>query len=389
MNLFLFLVFLVSVFSVFYSYVLFPLLLKVLANGKGVVNLPDDKETSVSILIAAFNEENVIRQKIETVLSCDYPSDKIEILIGSDCSSDKTNDIVNELILKDNRVRLFEFDKRRGKPSVVNDLVKAAKFPLIILTDANVYFEKNTITKLVRHFSDEKIGLVGANILNIGIKKDGISMQEKSYIQRENLIKYYEGIVFGTMMGPFGGCYILRKNLFENVPADSLVDDFYISMKILENGFKCVNDLEAICYEDIPNEVSVEFKRKARISAGNFQNLSRFKKFLMNPFHAAGFCFISHKFIRWITPLFLLSSLVSLFFLIPRSNYFLFLFIAELVLLATPIFDWLLKRVGVNNKLIRFVAYFSMMNLALVKGYFIFQKGIKSGMWTPTKRGVE
>ena len=128
MNLILFLVFLVSVFSVFYSYVLFPLLLKVLANGKGVVNLPDDKETSVTILIAAFNEENVIRQKIESVLSCDYPSDKIEILIGSDCSSDKTNDIVNELILKDNRVRLFEFDERRGKPSVVNDLVKELNF---------------------------------------------------------------------------------------------------------------------------------------------------------------------------------------------------------------------------------------------------------------------
>ncbi len=386
MNLFLFLVFLVSVFLVFYSYVLFPLLLKIMAKGKALGSFPENNQQGVSILIAAFNEEGVIEQKIKSVLACDYPIDKIEILIGSDSSSDRTNEIVKAISTYDKRVQLFEFTERRGKPSVMNDLMSAAKFPLVILTDANVYFETNTITSLVRHFADEKIGLVGANILNIGMKKDGISMQEKSYIQRENLIKYYEGIVFGTMMGPFGGCYILRKNLFENVPADSLVDDFYISMKVLEKGYKCLNDLEAICYEDIPNEVSVEFKRKARISAGNFQNLSRFKKFLMNPFHAAGFCFISHKFIRWITPLFLLSSLVSLFLLIPRSNYFLFLFIAELVLLATPIFDWLLKRVGVNNKLIRFVAYFSMMNLALVKGYFIFQKGIKSGVWTPTKR---
>ena len=84
-------------------------------------------------------------------------------------------------------------------------------------------------------------------------------MQEKSYIQRENLIKYNEGLLWGTMMGPFGGCYMIRKDLYEAVPADSMVDDFYISMKILEKGFKCRNELKAICYEDVPNEMKIEF----------------------------------------------------------------------------------------------------------------------------------
>lgn len=383
---FLFSAFCLSVFIVFYSYVLFPLLLRLLAGKKSFVFKEPTSESGVSVLIAAFNEEGVIREKIRSVFASNYPPEKIEVLIGSDCSTDKTTEIISDLMVSESRIRLFDFKDRRGKPSVINDLVKEAKFPLVILTDANVYFEESTIRNLVRHFADDRVGLVGANILNVGMRNDGISIQEKSYIQRENLIKYREGLVWGTMMGPFGGCYMIRKNLYDNVPAESLVDDFYISMKILEKKFECRNDLDAICYEDVPNEIKEEFRRKARISAGNFQNLSRFKSFLLNPFSATGFCFISHKLIRWITPLFLFTSLFSLLFLIPYNSVFLFLFIGELLLLLAPLLDLLLKKIGLHFKLIRFIAYFSFMNFALVIGFINFRKGIKSGVWAPTKR---
>ena len=382
----LFVVFSLSVLIVFYSYVLFPLLLNILAKGKSFHFGNAVQPEGVSVLISAYNEESVIREKIRSVLDSDYPSDKIEILIGSDCSNDRTVEIVNEIISNESRIQLFNFSVRRGKPSVINELVDKAKFPLIILTDANVYFEKNTIAHLFRHFAEKSVGLVGANILNVGMRHDGISMQEKSYIQRENLIKYNEGLLWGTMMGPFGGCYMIRKDLYEPVPADSMVDDFYISMKILEKGFKCRNELKAICYEDVPNEMKIEFRRKARISSGNFQNLSRFRSFLLNPFTIAGFCFISHKLIRWITPLFLIISLISLFFLIPIGNIFLILFIGEILLLLSPLLDVILKKLGMHFKFIRFIAYFSYMNLALIKGYFDFKRGIKSGVWVPTKR---
>lgn len=157
-------------------------------------------------------------------------------------------------------------------------------------------------------------------------------------------------------------------------------------MKILEKGFNCRNELTSICYEDVPNEIKEEFRRKARISAGNFQNLSRLKKVLLNPFSAVGFCFISHKLIRWITPLFLLTSLLSLLFLIPYGNIFLLLFAGEVFLLISPLLDVFFKKIGLHFKLMRFIAYFSFMNLALIKGYLNFRKGIKSGVWVPTKR---
>ncbi len=382
----LFSVFCLSVFAVFYSYVLFPILLRVIGSKKTFTFLDRKNENGVSILISVFNEEGVIQEKIRSVFASEFPADKIEIIIGSDHSTDRTADIIRELMKTESRIRFFDLKERRGKPSVINDLVKEATFSLVILTDANVYFEKNTINQLIQHFSDEKVGLVGANILNVGMRNDGISIQEKSYVQRENLIKYYEGLIWGTMMGPFGGCYMIRKELYDEVPAESLVDDFYISMRILEKKFKCRNELTAICYEDVSNEIKEEFRRKARISSGNFQNLSRFKHFLLNPFTAAGFCFISHKLIRWITPIFLFTSLVSLFFLIPVHSIFLVLFIGELLLLLAPLLDLFLKKIGLHFKLIRFIAYFSYMNLALIKGYISFRKGIKSGVWVPTKR---
>jgi cellulose synthase/poly-beta-1,6-N-acetylglucosamine synthase-like glycosyltransferase len=311
----------------------------------------------------------------------------MEVLIGSDASSDGTEKVVADFASP--AIRLIRYPERRGKPSVVNDLLGEASHELIILTDANVIFEPDTINRLVGHFDDDSIGLVGANILNIGLKKDGISIQEKSYIERENLIKYREGLIWGTMMGPFGGCFALRKELYTPVPANFLVDDFFISMKVLEKGYKCINDLSAVCYEDVSNEIRQEYRRKARISAGNFQNLSVFRQMLLRPFTPAGFCFFSHKFLRWITPILILVSLVCLAILSYRSPVFLWLLVCECLLLLSPLFDWMLKRAGLHLGFLRFVAYFSYMNLALLMGYLKYLGGVRSSIWAPTQRRVE
>lgn len=386
--------FLIVLFSgcvllVFYTYVLFPWIVHIAAAGKSINNdvfISDLDFPGVSVILSAFNEEKVIGEKLKGLLQSDYPPGKLEIIVGSDCSSDNTNFIVSAIAAGDERIRFFPFEKRRGKPSVVNDLADKAKFQVLILTDANVMFEKDTIRKLTRHFKVENIGLVGANILNVGMKKDGISVQEKSYIERENLIKYNEGVAWGTMMGPFGGCYALRKNLYAHVPANFLVDDFFISMKVLEKKFQCINELQAVCYEDVSNDIRQEYRRKARISAGNFQNLVAFGHFLLRPFSATGYCFLSHKVLRWLTPFLILISLLSLFGLSETFTWAFLLLCGEILLLLSPIFDSILIRFGVHLKLLRFVAYFSLMNLALLKGFLRFLSGVNSSVWTPTKR---
>ncbi len=381
--------FFVSVFLILYSYVLFPAILSYLTKGKitDKVNFHNNDELpGVSILIAVYNEELVINQKLESILQSDYPKEKLEIIVGSDASTDFTEGIVRTFSNEFPFVKFHQFPERRGKPSVINDLVSFSVYPFIILTDANVFFDKQMISHLIRNFRNNKTGLVGANILNVGTKKDGISIQEKSYIERENLIKYREGVLWGCMMGPFGGCYALRKELFEKVPYFFLVDDFYICMKVIEKKYHCINDLEAICYEDVSNDLFQEYKRKSRISAGNFQNLKKFRHFLWKPYTPAGFCFISHKFLRWMTPFLIIFSLVSLIVLSSYNYIYFILLTGEIILLIAPLLDWLAVKMGMHLRFLRFVSYFSFMNLALLKGFFKFFKGVDSGIWSPTKR---
>jgi cellulose synthase/poly-beta-1,6-N-acetylglucosamine synthase-like glycosyltransferase len=379
----------IASFLICYAYVVFPLILSRLSAKRKKIPLMTEGNMgfeAVSILISAYNEESVIEEKLKSIVNLNYPKDKIEVLVGSDASDDATHEIVKMFEQKHSFIKLVVYNERRGKPSVINDLFALARHELVVLTDANVMFEKEVLTRLIKQFRNPKVGLVGANILNIGLKKDGISIQEKSYIERENLIKYREGKLWGTMMGPFGGCFAMRKKLFSPIPAGFLVDDFYLSMKVLEKKYHCINDLDAICYEDVSNDILQEYKRKARISAGNFQNLSAFRCLLFRPFTPEGFCFISHKFLRWITPFLILITVLSLLVLSFYDKIFLFLLIAELLLLFAPIFDSVLGKMGIHLRLLRFVAYFSYMNLALLKGFFRFVNGIKSGVWTPTKR---
>src|SRR6185437_15691809 len=159
------------------------------------------------------------------------------------------------------------------KSEIINDLYRQSSSAIIVSTDANVFFEEDTLYHLIKHYKEETIGLVGGNILNPEFKKTGISFQEKKYLERENRIKYLEGISMGAMIGAFGGCYSIRRNLFVAVPLNWLVDDFYIGMQVLRQGKKTINELSAICTEDVSNKIMEEFRRKVRISAGNFQNL--------------------------------------------------------------------------------------------------------------------
>ena len=382
-------VFWLSVFFVIYSYAIYPFILKLLVIGKKQNNdFYDENELPlVSVIIAAYNEESVIVEKLDSVLQSSYPNDKLEILIGSDASSDKTIPLVKEMSQRFPLIRCFDFSERRGKPSVVNDLVSHSKGEILILTDANVIFSTGTIINLIRHFKNQSIGLVDTHMVNRGLKKEGISYQEKAYISREVQIKHMESLIWGTMMGPFGGCYAVRRRDYSDVPPHSLVDDFYINMKVLEKGKKAVNELESVVFEDVSNSMRDEFRRKVRISAGNFQNLGRFRQLLWPPWSGTGFAFLSHKVLRWFGPLFLILALVSNIYLAKHSVFYSFTLAGQLLLMfGIPFFDWILKKINIHLSIVRLAVHFYAMNLALLVGLFKYLKGIRTGVWKPTPR---
>ena len=382
-------IFIISIVLVGYSYIVFPIVLSLFSiNKKPNSNtfLKTDDLPFISIIISAFNEEKVIETKIKSIYQTSYPIEKIEILIGSDCSSDNTNNIINELKNEYKQISFFEYSVRRGKANVVNDLVEQAKGEILILTDANVFFENETIFELVKHFKNDEIGLVDTNMQKSNMKVEGISIQETKYINWEVKIKNKEGLIWGSMMGPFGGCFAIKKALYAPVPSTFLVDDFFINMKVFEKNKKAINELNAIVFEDVSNDLKEEIRRKKRIATGNFQNLIHFKKLLFSATPGISFCFISHKVIRWLVPFLIIIAFISNIFLASEFYYFKILLLLQVIIFSLPLFDFLLKKLTIHITILRFSTHFISMNIALMLGFFKFIIGVKSGIWQPTKR---
>jgi cellulose synthase/poly-beta-1,6-N-acetylglucosamine synthase-like glycosyltransferase len=371
-----------------HSYVLFPIILKLASAHKSqnseIYSLTDELP-SVALLLAVYNEEEVIVEKILSTFKTNYPVSRLKFYIGSDASTDETNKLISKYA-NEYPIELVVFPGRTGKSGIINKLAEIAKEEILILTDANVFFKYDTIYQLVKHYKNKEIAQVGGNIINPVVKKDGISFQEKTYLSRENLIKYQEGVLWGTMIGAFGGCYSIRAENYRPVPKNFLMDDFYISMNVIEQGKKAINELDAQCIEDVSNKIEEEFRRKVRISAGNFQNLNRYKSLLWPPFTGLSFCFLSHKVLRWYTPVLLLLAFICILILSIYSNIYIYLLFILIVLFASPLIDNSLKRLGLHIKVVRFATHFILMNFALLKGLIWYTKGVQTNVWQPTQR---
>jgi cellulose synthase/poly-beta-1,6-N-acetylglucosamine synthase-like glycosyltransferase len=382
------LIFWTAVFLILHTYVLYPFILFVFSSGKkgNVVYYERNEELPmVSVIIAAHNEESCIRSKVQSIFEGNYPAEKYEVLIGSDQSTDRTGDIVRLLVTGYPSLKFFDFKERRGKGSVVNDLVHNSLGTILVLTDANVIFSDETLYYLVRHFKNTRIGLVDSNMINQGMKEDGISYQEKAYISREVRIKDNESRLWGAMMGPFGGCYAIRKEDYAPVPSNFLVDDFYINMRIFEKGKLAINDISAVVFENLPDELKVEFRRKVRIGTGNFQNLRKFWRLIFTSRY--GFAFISHKVARWFGPFFLLAALAANISLAFGNRFYFWILLCQLAVYLIPLFDWILKQLNIYIGPFRLATHFFSMNAALFIGFFRSLGKVRSGVWERTVRG--
>lgn len=379
--------FVIGLVFLLYSYLVYPYLLKFLLQKQQNASVYPVTGVlpSLTIVVAAHNEEKVLRDKLDSILACNYPADQIELLIGIDNSTDFSALIATEYQTKFAACQVFLFEERQGKIKIVNALVPKAQHDIIVLTDANVLFTEQTLLQLQAPFSDAQIGLVDSTMKHYGLKDTGISMPESTYIAGEVLIKEAEGKLWGAMMGPFGGCFAFRKKCFEKIPEHFLVDDFYINMTCIEKGFRSVTQTEAIVLEDVSNDLLIEFRRKIRISSGNFQNLKRFWRLLLK-FNWISFTFFSHKVVRWILPVFLVAMTLQIIQNHENSWFYELLYFGLLLIPITFIVDYLSRRQGIQLVWLRYIIHFVSMNIALLVGMFRFFGGIRSSVWQPTKR---
>lgn len=390
-------IFWLSLLAIAHSYAVFPLVISKLKPKSSTYerfDVQDENWPELHVVMAMYNEGAVIQQTLESIVESDYPVEKLTIHVGSDNSTDDSHDIVEALQAQHPNIQLTIFESRSGKIKIINSLVDSIpndEQSVLLLCDANVTWSKEAARNLARHFKDQRIGIVACNVLDSQKSTQGIAAQEDAYVNRENLIKYNEGQLWGRMMGAFGACYALRRSCYREVPTHYNVDDFFETLACYEQGYDGIVDLKAICYEAVSTDINEEFRRKQRISKGNFQNFKHFGRYLQpwNCGLATWFAFWSHKGLRWFGPLLLLAMTVSSVAL-ASMGYWLYIIAAVGIIgsFAAAGFDQLLERfqVGFRFKLFRFIRYFYSMNFALLLGAIEFVKGVQNSVWEPTKR---
>jgi cellulose synthase/poly-beta-1,6-N-acetylglucosamine synthase-like glycosyltransferase len=334
---------------------------------------------SVSLVVAAYNEAGCIQQKLENSLALKYPSERFEVLIGSDGSTDGTNEIVQGCT--DPRVRLSAA-ARAGKTTVLNRCIPMAQGDIIVLSDANTMIEPEAIEALVKHFEDPDVGAVCGKLrLYNPTQKD---YEESAYWNYESLIKLYEG-KRGSVVGANGGLYAIRRRLFMKLPPSTIVDDFVIPLRILEQGYKVVYEAGAVAHEETTEDYGKEFGRRARIAAGNFQSLKLVPRLLLPTAGFPAFAFWSHKLLRWCAPALMAVALVVNLFLLDSMFYRLTLF-AQAMFYALAYLGKAGVLKGTGRRVASVAYYFVTMNLAIVVGFWRFLRNAQKAAWDRTAR---
>lgn len=335
---------------------------------------------NVTLIIAAYKEEKVILPRLVNATLLDYPPEQLEILVGVDGQEDCTGELVDEFC--DSRVRLVQYPQRRGKASVLNDTVPQAQGDILVFSDANTMTRPDSLKRLVRHFRDGGVGAVCGKLELVdsasGQNVDGI------YWKYENFLKACESRING-LLGVNGGIYALRRELYEPIPTNAIVDDFLIGMRVHLHQKRLIYDSTAIALEETPDTIGQEFQRRSRIGAGGFQSL-RWLAPLLHPARGwIAFTFWSHKVLRWLCPLFLVGAAVANACLVNQSLY--------LVLAVFQVAFYLVAAIGMwwltGNQLprpLRLPAMFVSMNAALFVGLWRSLRGIRGGTWKRTER---
>ena len=342
---------------------------------------------SIDVIFSAYNEETVIEEKIHSVFNTNYPKHLLSMSIATDNPDDQTVAIIEKLQKQYPQLHHYPSSIRVGKAQNINKLAALSQAEILVPTDANILFMPHTLIELVNGLEQEDVGIAGATIHYKDVKNEGIAPQEDFYLQRENKMKIAQGRLHGATMGVEGACYAIRRKDFKSIPEKFFMEDFFQTLQILEQGKKSILCESAQVWEDISTQASQEFKRKVRISIGNFQNMNRFASILFKKPIIRAYYFLSHKILRWITPH---ALIVLLLIAVLQSFRGVFFYQLMLSLAAFSVFMAFLgafwKSTSRWAKMCIFVHHFYHMNIALAYGFIKYIKGVETNVWQPTKR---
>jgi cellulose synthase/poly-beta-1,6-N-acetylglucosamine synthase-like glycosyltransferase len=389
-------IFWLLIFIVFYAYLGYGLLLFLLIRIKRTFfkhPLPSYAEADlpeVTFIVAAYNEQDYIEEKIRNCLAFDYPKEKIQFWFVTDGSNDRTPELISQFPLPpDSRLRLFHSPERKGKIAAVQRIMDMVETPVTIFTDANTDVNREAIRNMVRHFADPKVGAVaGEKRIALGEKGDASGAGEGIYWKYESKLKKWDAELYSAV-GAAGELFGIRTKYYHHVPLDSLIEDFVMTMQIAMQGYRIAYEPMAYASESQSASIIEELKRKIRIAAGGLQTTYRLRA-LLNPFKHGilSFQYISHRVLRWtLAPLALpLIFFINLWLAVQGSPLYITLMVYQILFYLFALLGYLFERKQLKIKVFFVPYYFCVMNYAMYRGFFRLMAGRQSVVWEKAKR---
>ncbi|MFB2121521.1 glycosyltransferase family 2 protein [Parapedobacter sp. 2B3] len=390
-------IFWISLFIIGYTYIGYGMVLYILYRLKRLVapRKPVQRDgahngkarlPTCTLIVAAYNEAAVIEEKIRNTLALEYPEGKLSCFFVTDGSTDETP----ELVRKFPEINLLHMDARGGKIAAVHRAMEQVTTEVVIFTDANTLLNPNAVLEICANYADARVGAVaGEKRVHADEKADASAAGEGFYWKYESALKRWDSALH-TVVGSAGELFSIRTELYEPVALDTVLDDFMISMRIAERGYRVVYEPGAYATEMASENVEEELKRKIRIAAGGMQSIVRLKR-APNPFvdPLLAFQYISHRVLRWtVAPLLLIGVFIlnAILFARGAGMVYTLLFYSQVAFYLCAIAGFVLEQRALRVKVLFIPYYFCVMNYAVIAGMIRYFKGGQSAIWERSSR---
>ncbi len=375
-------VFITMLALIAYTYAGYPVLIYVLSRMFENPVRRADFTPKVSVIIAAYNEQRDIAEKIENTLALDYPKAKLEIIVASDCSTDHTDEIVSSYAKEG--VMLNRRPERLGKSVAQNAAMKFSTGEIIVFSDATTLYNRDAIRKIVRSFADPVVGCVAGHLLYVDRSTTAVGQGCRSYWGYERFIKQCESRL-GSLIGVSGCLYAVRRSSYARLALD-MSSDFVIATEIHLQGLRTIYDCEAISTEDTNKRGRDEFRMRVRVIEQTFNALHRYRKiFNLRAHPLFGFQMISHKVLRYGVPFFLIAAFLSNLLLVGSSEIYNLALIGQIAFYLIAIMGWICDWLELRIGPLGFPYYFALANAASLVAFFKFMRGEAHVVWEPIR----
>lgn len=383
---------------VFYAYLGYGIVLYLMVKFKRLVSSKSDTPyweqeadlPTVTFIVAAYNEEDWISEKLKNCFELDYPKNKIHYFFVTDGSNDRTPGIIENFPVPEGiQLSLYHQDERRGKIAAVERVMEFVKTPIVIYTDANTVVNQQAVRNIVRHYADPKVGAVaGEKRISLEDKAQASGAGEGIYWKYESTLKKWDSELY-SVVGAAGELFSIRTSLYEPVPKDTIIEDFFMTLRIAQRGYRVIYEPGAYAAETSSASVKEELKRKIRIAAGGIQAIIRLAP-LLNIFKygVLTFQYISHRVLRWtLAPLALPLLLITNIILAQSgSTFYQFILIGQITFYLLAVIGLVMERRQLKFKAFFVPYYFCMMNYAVYRGFGRIMTGRQSVLWERAKR---